>query len=127
MSYQTFVDRADKLIQANEMWTGIAPEAVARMRLQNRFRTGLEIARYTAAILRKALAAYGQDPSKYTQSLGCWHGFIGQQKVISLKKHFGSTERRYLYPLGLDDCSPSLGNSGRFQIDRCTRKPAFRL
>ena len=100
MSYQTFVEDAGKLIQANEMWTGIAPEAVARMRLQNRFRTGLDIARYTAAIMRKDIAAYDQDPSKYTQSLGCWHGFIGQQKVISLKKHFGSTERRYLYLSG---------------------------
>ncbi|MDL2398727.1 isocitrate lyase [Rhizobium mayense] len=100
MSYQTFVEDADKLIQANEMWTGITPEAVARMRLQNRFRTGLDIARYTAAIMRRDMAAYDQDPSKYTQSLGCWHGFIGQQKVISLKKHFGSTERRYLYLSG---------------------------
>jgi len=100
MSYQTFVEDAGRLIQANEMWTGITPEAVARIRLQNRFRTGLEIARYTAAIMRKDMAAYDQDPSKYTQSLGCWHGFIGQQKVISLKKHFGSTERRYLYLSG---------------------------
>jgi isocitrate lyase len=100
MSYQTFVEDADKLIQANEMWTGITPEAVARMRLQNRFRTGLDIARYTAAIMRRDMAAYDQDPSRYTQSLGCWHGFIGQQKVISLKKHFGSTERRYLYLSG---------------------------
>lgn len=100
MSYQTFVEDADKLIQTNEMWTGITPEAVARMRLQNRFRTGLDIARYTAAIMRRDMAAYDQDPSRYTQSLGCWHGFIGQQKVISLKKHFGSTERRYLYLSG---------------------------
>ncbi|MFS8113758.1 isocitrate lyase [Rhizobium jaguaris] len=100
MSYQTLVEDADKLIQTNEMWTGITPEAVARMRLQNRFRTGLDIARYTSAIMRRDMAAYDQDPSKYTQSLGCWHGFIGQQKVISLKKHFGSTERRYLYLSG---------------------------
>ncbi|MDL2410484.1 isocitrate lyase [Rhizobium calliandrae] len=100
MSYQTFIEDADKLIQANEKWTGITPEAVARMRLQNRFRTGLDIARYTAAIMRRDMADYDQDPSKFTQSLGCWHGFIGQQKVISLKKHFGSTERRYLYLSG---------------------------
>ncbi|AYG61997.1 isocitrate lyase [Rhizobium jaguaris] len=100
MSYQTLVEDADKLIQTNEMWTGITPEAVARMRLQNRFRTGLDIARDTSAIMRRDMAAYDQDPSKYTQSLGCWHGFVGQQKVISLKKHFGSTERRYLYLSG---------------------------
>jgi isocitrate lyase len=81
-------------------WDAINPEYVARMRLQNRFRTGLDIARYTAAIMRKDMDAYDQDPSKYTQSLGCWHGFIAQQKMISIKKHFQSTERRYLYLSG---------------------------
>ena len=49
------------------------------MRYQNRFKTGLDIARYTADIMRKDMAEYDADPSKYTQSLGCWHGFIGQQ------------------------------------------------
>jgi len=73
---------------------------VARMRLQNRFQTGLDIARYTAAIMRKDMEAYDADSSKYTQSLGCWHGFIGQQKMISIKKHFGNTDRRYLYLSG---------------------------
>jgi isocitrate lyase len=100
MSYQALVEDADRLVGANEKWTGIAAEAVARMRLQNRFRTGLDIARHTATIMRKDMAAYDLDPGQYTQSLGCWHGFIGQQKVIALKKHFGSTERRYLYLSG---------------------------
>ncbi len=70
------------------------------MRLQNRFRTGLDIARYTATIMRRDMAAYDADTSRYTQSLGCWHGFIGQQKVIAIKKHFGTTDRRYLYLSG---------------------------
>ena len=70
------------------------------MRLQNRFKTGLDIARYTAAIMRADMAAYDADPTNYTQSLGCWHGFIAQQKLISIKKHFGTTERRYLYLSG---------------------------
>ncbi len=100
MSYQSFVDEAGKLIQTNAKWNGITPEAVARMRLQNRFRTGLDIARYTADIMRRDMAAYDLDPAKYTQSLGCWHGFIGQQKVISIKKHFGTTQGRYLYLSG---------------------------
>ncbi len=100
MSYQKLVNQAASLIGKNKNWTGIAPEAVTRMRLQNRFQTGLDIARYTAAIMRRDMAAYDADPSKYTQSLGCWHGFIGQQKIISVKKHFGSTERRYLYLSG---------------------------
>jgi isocitrate lyase len=70
------------------------------MKLQNRFRTGLDIARYTAGIMRKDMAEYDADSSKYTQSLGCWHGFIGQQKLISIKKHFNSTDKRYLYLSG---------------------------
>ncbi|MGR3906519.1 isocitrate lyase [Burkholderia sp. SR8] len=81
-------------------WNAINPEYAARMRAQNKFKTGLDIARYTAKIMRADMAAYDADPSKYTQSLGCWHGFIGQQKMISIKKHFNSTERRYLYLSG---------------------------
>jgi len=81
-------------------WDAINPESAARMRAQNKFKTGLDIARYTAKIMRADMAAYDADPTKYTQSLGCWHGFIGQQKMISIKKHFNSTERRYLYLSG---------------------------
>ena len=70
------------------------------MRAQNKFKTGLDIAKYTAAIMRKDMERYDNDTSQYTQSLGCWHGFIGQQKLISIKKHFNSTDRRYLYLSG---------------------------
>lgn len=44
------------------------------------------------------------DTTKIHPSLGCWHGFIAQQKLISVKKHFGTTDRCYLY-LRLDDRS----------------------
>ncbi|GIX30716.1 MAG: isocitrate lyase [Porticoccaceae bacterium] len=81
-------------------WREIEPEYAARMRLQNRFRTGLDIARYTARIMREDMAAYDRDPSLYTQSLGCWHGFIAQQKMIAVKRRFGSTKRRYVYLSG---------------------------
>ena len=95
--YQSHIAEAKQLVESkNGTWDGINPESVARMRLQNRFRTGLDIAKYTAAIMRKDMAAYDADPALYTQSLGCWHGFIAQQKMISIKKHFGSTERRYI-------------------------------
>ena len=81
-------------------WDAINPEYVQRMRLQNRFKTGLDIAQYTADIMREDMAAYDADSSQYTQSLGCWHGFIGQQKMIAIKKHFGTTKRKYLYLSG---------------------------
>ena len=79
---------------------GINPTSLARMRAQNQFQTGLDIARYTVKIMRADMAAYDADSAKYTQSLGCWHGFIGQQKMISIKKHFGTTKGRYLYLSG---------------------------
>ena len=81
-------------------WDSINPEYVARMRLQNQFKTGIDIAKYTAAIMRKDMEEYDKDPSLYTQSLGCWHGFIGQQKLISIKKHFNSNSKKYLYLSG---------------------------
>ena len=81
-------------------WSEINPEYAARMKLQNRFQTGLDIARYTADLMREDMAEYDADSSQYTQSLGCWHGFIGQQKLIAIKKHFGTTSKRYLYLSG---------------------------
>ena len=84
----------------SDAWKSIDPKFVALMSLQNRFKTGLDIARYTADIMRKDMDAYDKDTSAYTQSLGCWHGFIGQQKLISIKKHFGSNNKKYLYLSG---------------------------
>ena len=81
-------------------WNSIKPEYAARMRLQNQFKSGIDIAKYTASLMRKDMEAYDADSSAYTQSLGCWHGFIAQQKMISIKKHFGTTDKRYLYLSG---------------------------
>jgi isocitrate lyase len=101
MSYTDLIATARQTIAANGApWSGIDAESVARMRLQNRFQSGIDIARYTAAIMRADMAAYDADPAQYTQSLGCWHGFIAQQKMISIKKHFGTTKRKYLYLSG---------------------------
>ena len=84
----------------NDSWSAIDPNYVARMRLQNRFKTGIDIAKYTSSIMRKDMDQYDNDSSLYTQSLGCWHGFIGQQKMISIKKHFGTNNKKYLYLSG---------------------------
>jgi len=81
-------------------WDAINPEYVARMRMQNKFQTGIDIAKYTAGIMRRDMDSYDSDTSAYTQSLGCWHGFIGQQKMISIKKHFETTDKKYLYLSG---------------------------
>ena len=101
MAYQDHIIEMGQLIKSKKgTWDGIDAEGVARMRLQNRFKTGLEIARYTSDIMRKDMAAYDADPANYTQSLGCWHGFVAQQKMISVKKHFGTTKGRYIYLSG---------------------------
>jgi isocitrate lyase len=99
--YNNDINDAAQLIGGHgSAWDAISPEYVARMKAQNQFKTGLDIAKYTAKIMRDDMARYDADPSQYTQSLGCWHGFIGQQKMISIKKHFNSTDRRYLYLSG---------------------------
>lgn len=100
MPYSKDVDTLTTLLKQNPTWNAIKPEHAARMRAQNKFQTGLDIAKYTAKIMREDMANYDNDTSQYTQSLGCWHGFIGQQKMISIKKHFGDTSRRYLYLSG---------------------------
>ena len=100
-TYQSELQKAqDEISQAGTGWHAISVESVARMRLMNRFQNGLDIARYTADIMRKDMEEYDADPSKYTQSLGCWHGFVAQQKLISIKKHFKTTDKKYLYLSG---------------------------
>ncbi len=95
-----YLEQVESLAGLATAANGVSAEQAVRMRLQNQFKTGLDVARYTADIMRRDLDAYDADTSQYTQSLGCWHGFIGQQKMIAIKKHFGDTRRRYLYLSG---------------------------
>jgi isocitrate lyase len=83
-----------------ETWNAINPESAARMATQNRFKTGLDIAKYTAAIMRKDMAEYDADSSQYTQSLGSWHGFVAKQYFIAVKKHHKTTSKKYIYLSG---------------------------
>lgn len=100
-SYNSALETVKTLKQKyGSTWSAITSENAARMIAQNRFKTGLDIAKYTAAIMREDMAAYDADSSKYTQSLGCWHGFVAQQKMISVKKHHKTTSKRYLYLSG---------------------------
>ena len=78
-SYAAEVAKAEKELKNHKAWHQISAEAVARMRLQNRFQTGLDIAKHTAKVMRQDMADYDANPANYTQSLGCWHGFVAQQ------------------------------------------------
>ena len=99
-AYLDEIEQVRKEITQKPEWSAINPEYVVRMRRQNRFRTGLDIARYTADIMRRDMARYDADPSQYTQSLGAWHGFIAQQTMMSVKKRHGTLDRRYIYLSG---------------------------
>ena len=100
-TYKSAIEKVRALkAKHGNTWAAISTENAARMAVQNRFKTGLDIAKYTAAIMRKDMAAYDNDSSKYTQSLGCWHGFVAQQKMIAVKKHHGTTAKTYLYLSG---------------------------
>ncbi|MGB1107581.1 MAG: isocitrate lyase [Parvibaculales bacterium] len=92
--------KAEQIKAAGSAWAAINPEYAARMELQNRFKTGLDIARYTAGIMRKDMADYDADSSKYTQSLGCWHGFTAQQMMMAVKRHRKTTDKSYVYLSG---------------------------
>ncbi len=100
-SYQQDIDHMITLCQSNgNSWQAINPEYATRMRLQNRFRSGLDIARYTADIMRRDMADYDADSAQYTQSLGCWHGFTAQQMMMAIKRHKHTTKRSYVYLSG---------------------------
>jgi isocitrate lyase len=70
--YLQMIDEVDSLRESQPTWGAINAEYVVRMKLQNRFTTGLEIAQHTADIMRRDMAGYDADPAKYTQSLGAW-------------------------------------------------------
>jgi len=54
---------------AGSSWDAINPESAARMRVQNRFKTGLEIAQYTADIMRRDMAEYAAKNDLYQKAL----------------------------------------------------------
>ncbi|MFZ8914868.1 MAG: isocitrate lyase, partial [Pseudomonadales bacterium] len=84
-NYLNEIEAVRETLKGKAEWGAINPEYVVRMRQQNRFHTGLDIAKYTAAMMRRDMAAYDADTSKYTQSLGAWHGFIAQQTMMAVK------------------------------------------
>ncbi|TMN91386.1 isocitrate lyase [Pseudoalteromonas phenolica] len=100
-SYQSKLDHFSTLCQTQgNTWQSISPEFASRMNLQNRFKTGLDIAKYTAKVMREDMATYDADSSQYTQSLGCWHGFTAQQMMMAVKRHQKTTKRSYVYLSG---------------------------
>ena len=53
-SYLDLIEQTRTTVGAKQEWSAINAEYAVRMKLQNRFKTGLEIAQYTADIMRLA-------------------------------------------------------------------------
>ena len=101
LDYKKTVEHFEQLIaKGGDLYKNISAENAARMDLQNRFKTGLDIAKYTADIMHKDMSEYDGDSSVYTQSLGCWHGFTAQQMMMEIKKSRETTNKRYVYLSG---------------------------
>ena len=79
---------------------GVDINHIAQLRIQNSFDTHLDIAKQMAKIMRSDMAAYDNDTSKFTQSLGCWSGFHAQQMVKSVKRMRGTAKGAYVYLSG---------------------------
>ena len=93
--YKKTIKEYEDLKKSNpNIYKNINPVSAARMRLQNRFHTGLDIAQYTADIMHADMADYDKDSSNYTQSLGCWHGFTAQQMMMEIKRSHKTTSKR---------------------------------
>ena len=99
-AYKSAIDLVRELKQKHGNWQNISETDAARMMMQNRFKTGLDIAKYTAKIMRQDMEDYDNDTSQYTQSLGAWHGFVAQQTMYAKKKYFGTTAKTYIYLSG---------------------------
>ncbi len=99
-NYTSALELVRNLKKQHGNWNNISENDAARMMVQNRFKTGLDIAKYTADIMRQDMAEYDKDTSQYTQSLGAWHGFIAQQTMYANKKHFNTTSKKYIYLSG---------------------------
>ncbi|MCO5091377.1 isocitrate lyase [Bosea sp. (in: a-proteobacteria)] len=79
---------------------GVSVDDIVQLRLQNSFDTHLDIAREMATVMRRDMAAYDADSSRFTQSLGCWSGFHAQQMIKSVKRLRGTAKGAYVYLSG---------------------------
>ena len=75
---------------------GITLEDLAQLKTQNTFETHLDISKAMATEMRKDMARYDNDTSKFTQSLGCWSGFHAMQMMRAIKRQKGTLDGSYV-------------------------------
>ncbi|MGZ9811182.1 isocitrate lyase [Pseudoroseicyclus sp. H15] len=79
---------------------GVTIDDIVQLKMQNTWPTHLQIARKMATLMRQDMAAYDEDSSRFTQSLGCWSGFHAQQMIKSVKRMRGTARGTYVYLSG---------------------------
>ncbi len=79
---------------------GISIDDIVQVKIQNTYKTHLDIAKNMATVMRKDMKAYDKDVGKFTQSLGCWSGFHAQQMIKSVKRMKGTVKGTYVYLSG---------------------------
>jgi isocitrate lyase len=81
LDYKKTIEELNKLKNSDEkLFKNINSESAARMKMQNRFQTGVDIAKYTAAIMREDMDAYDKDSSLYTHLLDAGMGLLVSKK-----------------------------------------------
>ena len=73
-TYKQLMEETLKRYPEGRTRAGLTIEDVVQLKIQNTYNTHLDIARAMAGVMREDMAAYDEDASKFTQSLGCWSG-----------------------------------------------------
>lgn len=79
---------------------GVSIEHIAQLKIQNTYKSHLDVAKAMATQMRADMADYDKDPTQYTQSLGCWSGFHAQQMIKAVKRMKGTCKGTYVYLSG---------------------------
>ncbi|MEM7458348.1 MAG: isocitrate lyase [Pseudomonadota bacterium] len=99
-TYKQLMEETLKRYPEGRTRAGLTIEDVVQLKIQNTYNTHLDIARAMADVMREDMAAYDEDSSKFTQSLGCWSGFHAQQKIKAVKRLRGTAKGTYIYLSG---------------------------
>ena len=99
-TYKQLMEETLKRYPEGRTRAGLTIEDVVQLKIQNTYNTHLDIARTMAGVMREDMAAYDEDSSKFTQSLGCWSGFHAQQKIKAVKRMRGTAKGTYIYLSG---------------------------
>ncbi len=100
---KTYAEHRDALMRRypkGQTAGGVTVDDIIQLKLQNTYSTHLDIAKTMAGVMRADMAAYDQDASQFTQSLGCWSGFHAQQMIKSVKRLRGTAKGAYVYLSG---------------------------